>query len=222
MDDSDPETTYNALRLPGANRGDDGSRSSRVEVLTLQVGFSSTGREWATVSMEGLHVYSLDEDMIFDPISLTEAVTPSAVFAKISAKDFSSALRLAVHLNEFALVREVLDSTPYKTIPHVARTVGPEQLDRLMQFLSKILSSSPHIDFFLQWCQQLLQVHGAHLEKHRGSFMRSFRALHKAIASRQSEMATVAEVNRYDLEFITDQATLKYKPEAGFKRERDG
>jgi hypothetical protein len=34
------ETTYNNLRLPGAKRGDDGSRTSKVEVLTTQVCFS--------------------------------------------------------------------------------------------------------------------------------------------------------------------------------------
>jgi len=61
MDDSDIETNYNAISLPGAKRGDDGSRKSRVEVLTLQVVFSSTGREWAAISMEGLHIYSIDE-----------------------------------------------------------------------------------------------------------------------------------------------------------------
>ncbi|CAB9497819.1 Periodic tryptophan protein 2 homolog [Seminavis robusta] len=221
MDDADAETGPYALQLPGAKRGDDGSRSSRVEVLTLQVAFSSTGREWATVSMEGLHVYSLDEDMIFDPISLTEAVTPSAVFAKIRSEDYSTGLRMAVHLNEFALVKEVLDSTPYRSIPHVVRTVGPEQLERLMQFLSKILSTTPHIDFFLRWCLQLLQVHGAHLEKHRAIFMRAFRALHKAIASRQGEVMTVSQCNRYDLEFITDQAALKLTQHSGAKRERD-
>ena len=209
MDDVEIETSYHALLLPGAKRGDDGSRRSRVEVLTLQVCFSSTGREWASVSMEGLHVYSLDEDMIFDPISLTEAVTPSAVFAKLRSGGYAAALGMALHLNEYSLVRDVLDSTPYDSIPHVVRTVGPEHLERLMQFLSKIMTTSPHVEFYLHWCLELLQVHGVHLEKHRGAFMRAFRALHKAIECRMSEFKTVCEDNRYNLEFIADQARLK-------------
>ena len=218
MDDGDPEKSYNSLRLPGAKRGDDGSRRNRVEVLTLQVAFSSTGREWATVSMEGLHVYSLDEDMIFNPISLTEAVTPAAVFSKIGSEDFASALKMALHLNEFGLVREVLDSTPFGSITHVARSVGPEHLERLMQFMSKIMADTPHIEFFLHWCLQLLQFYGLYLEKNRGAFMRSFRALHKAVESRQSELKTVSEENRYGLEFIADQGNLKLK---ALKRKRE-
>lgn len=214
LNDSDDEKGYNALRLPGAKRGDDGSRTSRVEVLTLQVAFSSTGREWATVSMEGLHVYSLDEDMIFDPISLTEAVTPIAVFAKIKSKEYGIALKMAIHLNEYALVKQVLEDTPYDSIPHVVRSVGPEQLERLMQFLSKVMSNSPHIEFYLHWCLQLLQYHGVHIEKHRGSFMRAFRALHKAIESCHSEFKMVCDENRYNLEFVIDQAALKVKNEA--------
>mmetsp|Transcript_27029 Transcript_27029/g.62816 ORF Transcript_27029/g.62816 Transcript_27029/m.62816 type:complete len:172 (-) Transcript_27029:10-525(-) len=87
----------NGLILPGAKRGDDGSRSSRVEVLTLQVAFSSTGREWATISGEGLHVYSLDDDLIFDPISLTEAITPKTIFQKLYSGDYGLALRMAIH-----------------------------------------------------------------------------------------------------------------------------
>ena len=209
MEEDDIEKAYNALLLPGAKRGDDGSRKSRVEVLTLQVAFSSTGREWATVSMEGLHVYSLDEDMIFDPISLTEAVTPLTMYVKLQTGDYATALKMAVHLNEYALVKDVLENTPYDSIVHVVRTIGPEHLERLMQFLSKIMATSPHIEFFLHWCLQLLQVHGVHLEKHRGTCMRAFRALHKAIESRQSEFKAVCEDNRYNLEFVTDQAALR-------------
>ena len=205
---SDDETTFNAMRLPGAKRGDEGSRSSKVEVLTTQVAFSSTGREWSSVSGEGLHVYSLDEDMIFDPISLTEAITPDAVETKLAAGDHSMALRMAVHLNEFALVRQVLEETPFASIPHVVKTIGPEHLERLMQFIAKIMDRSPHIEFYMQWCMQLLQTHGLHMDKHRGSFMRAFRAMHKIVQTRHDELKTICNENRYTLDFIEDQSRL--------------
>lgn len=208
--DSGDETTYNALRLPGAKRGDDGSRSSKVEVLTSQVSFSSTGREWATVSGEGLHVYSLDEDMIFDPISLTEAITPGAVESRLSNGDYSMALRMAVHLNEFALVKQVLEEIPYASIEHVVRSIGREHLERLMQFIAKVMDGSPHIEFYLQWCLQLLQTHGLHMDKHRGSFMRAFRAMHKIVQTRHDELKTICNENRYTLDFIEDQSRLTH------------
>lgn len=207
-DNSGDETTYNALRLPGAKRGDDGSRSSKIEVLTMQVAFSSTGREWATVSAEGLHVYSLDEDMLFDPISLTEAITPAAVEAKLEGAAYSMALRMAVHLNEFALVKQVLEEIPFSSISSVVRTVGPEQLERLMNAITKVMETSPHIQFYLQWCLELLQMHGIYMDKRRSSFMRVFRAMHKIVQTRHDELKTICNENRYTLEFIENQAQL--------------
>jgi periodic tryptophan protein 2 len=90
-EDLGDETTFNAVQLPAAKRGDGGTRTSKIEVLTMRVAFSPTGRERATVSGGGLHVYSLDEHMIFDP-SLTEAITPSAVESKLSSGDYGMVL----------------------------------------------------------------------------------------------------------------------------------
>lgn len=206
--DSGDETNYNKIYIPGAKRGDDGSRTSKVEVLTMQVSFSSTGREWAAVSGEGLHVYSLDEDMIFDPISLTESITPDAVLQKLETGEYSLALRMALHLNEFKLVKRVLESTPYASIPHVVRIIGPEQLESLLQFMGKIMDGSPHIEFYLEWCLSLLQTHGFHMDKHRGSFMRAFRSVHKSVQTRHDELKTICNENRYNLDFIEDQTGL--------------
>lgn len=210
-DDTDDDGPFNSAALPGARRGDDGSRKSKVEVLTRHVSFSPTGREWALVSGEGLHVYSLDEDMVFDPISLTEAITPGAVQAKLVAQDFGLALRMSLHLNEFELIRSVLEDTPYKSIPHVVRSVGPEQLERLLQCLGKIAEASPHLEFYLQWCLQLLQTHGLHLEKHRGTFMRAFRALHRVWATKHDDLNNMCNDNRYTLAFVQDHGTLMEK-----------
>lgn len=206
---SDDETNYNAIRLPGAKRGDDGSRSSKVEVLTSQVSFSSTGREWAAVSGEGLHVYSLDEDMIFDPISLTENVTPAAVESKLLNGDHPIALAMALHLNEFALVRQVLEETPFASIIHVVRTINPIHMERLMQLLAKIMDTSPHVEFYLEWCLEILKTHGMYMDKHRASFMRAFRALHKIVQTRHDEVKTICNQNRFTLDFISTQARLK-------------
>lgn len=207
-DNSEDETIYNAIRLPGVKRGDDGSRSSKVEVLTVQVSFSSTGREWAAVSGEGLHVYSLDEDMMFDPISLTESITPAAVESNLASGSYSIALCMAIHLNEFALVKQVLEEIPYASIPSVVRTVGPEQLERLMNVVAKVMETSPHIQYYLSWCLELLRTHGIHMDKHRSSFMRAFRAMYKIVQTRHDELKTICNENTYALEFIENHAKL--------------
>lgn len=194
--------------MPGAKRGDDGSRRSKTEVLTLQVAFSSTGREWAAISGEGLHVFSLDEDMIFDPISLTEEITPAAVENKLAKGNHGLALRMAIHLNEFSLVKDVLEQTPYDSIPHIVRSLSlpNSELERLLQFVAKIMAVSPHIEFYLQWCLQLLQTHGMHMDRNRGSFMRAFRALYKGIHTRHEDLKTICNQNKYTLDFLESQS----------------
>jgi len=204
---SEDEADYKA-NLPGAKRGDDGSRKSRVEVLTSAVAFSSTGREWSTVSNEGLHIYSLDDDMIFDPISLTEEITPSAVQSNLISGNYSVALLISLHLNEFSLVRQVLDETPYDSIHHVIKAVGHEHLERLLQFVSKILMESPHLEFYTQWCLEILHCHGMYMEKHRSTYMRAFRAMHRAVQIHHDELRKVCDENKYMLDVMEDQSKL--------------
>jgi len=193
--DSEDETTYNALRLPGAKRGDDGSRSSKVEVLTRQLAFSSTGREWATVSGEGLHVYSLDDDVLFDHISLTEAITPAAVETKLEEKNYSIALRMALHLNEHILIA---------SISSVVRPIGPKQLERLMNTIAKVMETSLHVQYYLSWCLEMLKTHGVHMDKQRSSFMRAFRAMHKIVQTKHDELKKIAI--RTDTRWISSKA----------------
>ena len=120
----------------------------------------------------GYEVYSLDDDMIFDPMALTEAVTPSAVQANLKNRKFGMALLMSLHLNEFALVKTVIEDTPFESISNVVRSVGQEHLNQLIQFLSKCMEDSPHIEYYLQWCLDILQTHGLYMEKNRGKYLR--------------------------------------------------
>ena len=112
-------SSYNALQLPGAKRGDDGSFTKSIEVRTIQVVFAPTGREWGLLSEEGLHIYSLDDDMIFDPISISESITPGRIEQKLSNGEYSIALRMALFLNEHHIIENVVDHIPYKSIEFV-------------------------------------------------------------------------------------------------------
>lgn len=176
----------------------------------MQVAFSPTGREWSTVSGEGLHVYSLDDDMIFDPISLSEAVTPSAVQANVRKGKYGMALLMSLHLNEFVLVRSVIEDTPYESIAVVVHSIGEEHLSQLIQFLSKCMEDSPHVEYYLQWCLQLLQIHGLSMEKNRGKYLRSFRALFRVVQTRYVDLKTICDDNKYSLEFLNNQAKLLF------------
>lgn len=205
--DSDDEADFTFM-LPGAKRGDDGSRKSKVEVVVSKLSFSSTGREWALVSNEGLHIYSLDDEMIFDPISLTEEITPGAVQIHLSMGNHATALIMSLHLNEFSLVKQVVEGTPFPSIAHVVRTVGPEHLEQLIQFLSKVLDDTPHLEFYIQWCLDLLQTHGSYMENNRGRLMRAFRVMMKSLQLRYDELKNICDSNTYTLAFTESQSGL--------------
>lgn len=209
-EDSDDDATNGAAHLPGAKRGDDGSRSSKVEILTVQVSFSSNGREWAAVSGEGLHVYSLDDDMVFDPISLTEDVTPAAILQKLGTQEYGAALHMSLHLNECALVRQVLDDVPFQSIPLVVQTLRLKdvELERLVHFLGNALDDSPHIEFYVQWCLQLLMRHGLQLDRRRSYFLRALRSMHKAMQTRAEDAQVACDSNTYTMEVLQDHLPL--------------
>jgi len=207
LDDSSDEYDPN-FNLPGAKRNDDGSRKSKIEVLTTAVAFSSTGREWGTVSNEGLHIYSLDDDCLFDPIALDEDITPASVNQAIKFKQYGKALLMSMHLNESSLVQVVIESIPLSSIALVVKSITHMHLESLLQYIAKFMADSPHVEYYLEWCLQILQTHGRYLQKHYADFMKSFRSMHRVVRTRYEELRSVCDENRYSLDFIEEQACL--------------
>jgi len=116
---------------------------------------------------------------------------------------------MALHLNEFSLVHSVIEGTPFKNITHVVKIVPPPQLDRLMQYLSKCMADgSPHLEFYVEWCLQLLLHHGVLLQKQRGRFMRAFRTMFKVLSTRFEELKGICDENGFTLHFVEEQAKL--------------
>jgi periodic tryptophan protein 2 len=220
-------STYNASTLPGAKRGDDGSMLLKgVEVRTRQIVFASTGREWGVVSEEGLHIYSLDDDMIFDPISMLEQeiITPATIEHKLSSREYSIALRMALYLNEYHIIQNVLDQIPYGSIEFVCRsihhdtnasqhkkknsTLHHQPLEILLQVISTMIDESPHLEFYIHWSLVLLQLNGFMIECNRSIYLRVLRALHKAIVTKLTDFYAICNDNKYMLEFIENHASL--------------
>jgi periodic tryptophan protein 2 len=174
-DDSEAELLANEGKggekggaLPGAKRGIDGSkRRVRPEVRSSCVRFSPTGREWAAATPQGLMVYALEEDMIFNPLELDEAATPEAVSKKIAQGEVAVALVMAAQLNEEPVMVQALEAAPPtpEGLALLARTLPPSLAPRLLSLLAKRLPQSPHLAYLLQWSLALLQAHGPSLRK---------------------------------------------------------
>ena len=73
-----------------------------------------TGRSWAATSTEGLLIYSLDHNLVFDPYDLEMEITPNNVKKTLQEEEYSTAVMLAFRLNEHALIQEVVENIPVK------------------------------------------------------------------------------------------------------------
>lgn len=84
---------------------------------TFRKPFSSllfvAGRCWAATTTEGLLIYSLDAQMLFDPFELDTSVTPVRIRAALRQRDFTRAILLAFRLNERKLLQETLEAVPW-------------------------------------------------------------------------------------------------------------
>ena len=127
------------LDLPGAGKGNiknDGSRSTRPEMLTAAVGFSSTGHEWAAATTQGLQIFSLDEGLLFAPTDLDITITPQAVSSAIARQEFTLAINMALHLAEPKTLKLAVDAVDIMAIGLVVKTIDQRLLKRLMVFLA--------------------------------------------------------------------------------------
>lgn len=70
------------------------------------------GRNFAVCSTEGVAIFSLDHQSLFNPFELSTDVTPEQVKNALANDDYSEALKSALRLNEKALIEKVLLGTP--------------------------------------------------------------------------------------------------------------
>lgn len=103
-----------SIRLPGVQKGDMASRSFKPEMKVFAVRFSPSGLSFAASCTEGLLIYGLDKGLVFDPYQLSVEVTPKSIRDHLQTNDFSPALLMALKLNEFPLIHEVLERIPIK------------------------------------------------------------------------------------------------------------
>ena len=227
-EDDEKNTT---LRLPGVRRGDMASRSFKPEVRVSQMQFSPTGtndntiffpdicltiglcpgRAFSAATTEGLMVYSLDSNLIFEPIDLSEDITPTTIRTTLKAKDYSRALIMALKMNESALTREVYENIPPNSVAIVVDTVSASYVERLMSFVVTQMEVSPHIEFHLKWIQAILYKNGNLLQKRTPSIVALLRAVQKSVGRRFEDLSKVCHHNRYTLQYVESLGRVQSK-----------
>ncbi|KAK1311629.1 hypothetical protein QJS10_CPA07g00836 [Acorus calamus] len=170
--------------LPGAmpNRG-------RPVIRTKCLRIAPTGRCWAAATTEGVLIYSIDDSFIFDPTDLDIDVTPEAVDEALKNAQLQRALLLSLRLNEESLIKKCILSVKLLDIPAVAASIPVRYLQRLIEVFSDLLENCPHLEFLLQWCQELCKAHGNFIKQNSRGLLPSLRSLQKAITRLHQDLA---------------------------------
>lgn len=193
--------------LPGARSGDLSKRKYRPEARTKCVRFSPTGRSWAAASTEGLLVYSLDDDVAFDPFELDVDITPATILATVrDERHYLKAFVMALRLNERAVVQSVYEAVPASSIKLLARELPETYVDPTLRFVAHELERSPHVEFHLAWISALFNAHGQHLRRYSTArYGPTLRAVQKGLQGVQESIVKLSDDNSFTLEFLLDQ-----------------
>lgn len=203
-DDSDVEEGVDkqsqkklAYDLPGSmpNHG-------RPIIRTKCLKIAPTGRSWAAATTEGVLLYSMDEDFIFDPTDLDIDVTPEAVDAALNEDQPKRALILSLRLNEDTLIKKCIVAVSPADIPAVASSVPFRYLQRLVQALGDLLEKSPHLEFILRWCQELCKAHGNSIQQNSRNLLPALKSLQKAVTRLHQDLADTCSSNEYMLRYL--------------------
>ncbi|KAI5924647.1 WD40-repeat-containing domain protein [Camillea tinctor] len=196
--------------LPGSKRGDPSARKRVPEVKVTGVGFSPAGTSFCAASTEGLLIYSLDNDIQFDPFDLNMEITPASTLAVLeNEKDYLKSLVMAFRLNEAGLIKRVFQSIPYTDIPLVVEQFPTVYVARLLRFVAAQTEESPHFEFCLLWIKALVDKHGQWLTANRSKVDVELRVVARAVARMQNEIRRLADENVYMVDYLLGQAETK-------------
>lgn len=208
-DHSDREARRDKL-LPGSKRGDPSARKKLPEVRVTSVGFSPAGTAFCAASTEGLLIYSVDNELQFDPFDLNMEITPASTLAVLeNEKDCLKALVMAFRLNEAGLIKRVFQSVPYTDIPLVVEQFPTVYVARLLRFVAAQTEESPHIEFCLIWIKALLDKHGSWLTANRSKVDVELRVVARAMTRMRNEIKRLADENTYMVDYLLGQASTK-------------
>jgi len=197
--------------LPGSLRGGDPSeRRVRPEIKVTSVQFSPTTSSFAATTTEGLLVYSVNQDLVFDPFDLDIEVTPESALESLKEKEYLIALVMALRLNETYLIHQVLESIPLVDIKLVCQDIPEIYVDRVLHFIGELLNKhdSPHIEFYLIWIKCILMLHGRFIAANKFGFRSSLKLLSRYLNKVAKEMVRVGKRNEFLMTFLSASKKL--------------
>ncbi len=179
------------------------TRDDREAPEGLAVAMASTGRSFAALTQDGMVIYSLDDNLRFDPFDLEVDVTPVRVQAILTEerhylKAFVFALRLAIP----ALTEDVWMAIPAEAIPIVARGLPHKYLAPTAAFLAAVALKSSHLHRCLTWAGALALEHGLAMKADLAMLKGPLRLLYKNLRTAYGEVAPVSDETMHLLSYM--------------------
>ncbi|CAM6092951.1 unnamed protein product [Calypogeia fissa] len=214
-DNSDEE----GMDLGGRGKGLPGTakKNSRPVVRTKCLQICPTGRSWAAATCEGVLLFSMDDDLVFDPTDLDVDVTPEGIEDAIQKQQYSRAVVLALRLKEVSLIRRSTESVPFGVISTVSRSVPLSYLGTLLVALTGFLDNSPHLEFLLEWCQEICVAHGRSILTRNKELLPGLRALQKSLTRMHEDLASVCSTNHYLLQYLCSAPAQEWEVKMGLQ-----
>ncbi|KAG0576923.1 hypothetical protein M758_5G111300 [Ceratodon purpureus] len=199
-DDDSLKQSYKQLGayLPGT-KSNFGRPIARSKALQL----APTGRTFAAATTEGLLIYSIDDNLIYDPVDLAIDVTPEAIYNALEEKLYARALVLALRLNEPELIRKCIESVPPEEITPVVSSIPVNHLVTLCTALGEYIVNSVYLEFLLLWCQEVVAIHGKTLEARQAQMLPALRGLQKSLISVHEDLSDLCSSNLYMLQYLS-------------------
>jgi periodic tryptophan protein 2 len=175
----------------------------RATLRCRDLALSPTGTMWVAATTEGMLLYSLATETLFDPTHLTEDTSVPAMHRLIGNGSYLKALLVAVRLADPEHIRHVIYSVPPDDMPRLVAAMPSAVAVPVFHATASHVGESPHIEYVLAWAQTICEVHGPSLQRApRTSTMPAFRALQKGLQDTTVRLRPAVEMCSHLLDYI--------------------
>ena len=165
---------------------------------------------WVAATTEGMLLYSLATETLFDPTNLTEDTSLPAMHRMIGTGSYLKALLIAVRLGDPEHIQHVMYSVPPADMPRLVAAMPSAVSVPLFHAAASHLASSPHMEYVLAWAQSICEIHGPALQRApRTSVMPAFRALQQGLQDTMVRLRPAVEKCTHLLEYVDTMSSLK-------------
>lgn len=109
--------------MPGARKANNATlikRNTKMAVKVKVVKFSPDGTQFACATTEGLLLFSLRPDDVFNPFEIDETVTLDNIISELKDEQYLTALLLALKLNTVEVIDKVYKCIPINNVPLIS------------------------------------------------------------------------------------------------------